>query len=523
MKRQNKILIGLAIVCVILIVIDGMFCYYSTQNKNVLKAGEHLFPEGLKIEGGETLEIKPGAVLKMGKDTIIDIRGRIVARGTAKKPIIFTADDYWRGVKIQGELETPDSESFWPMLSEKDKDKREEFFRELEKANIFEYVNFSKTSTESRELAVANKWKSTIEAYDTSLVVKNSSFQDILHIGAVLTQRSYVLLSDNLFKSETLHKVTNFTDDSVLLIYNNTIDLNRKENARCADGFWVNNSTALIYKNKIKGTADDAIDSDTSHVLVMANVIESPKDDGVDIDNEGFAYVIDNKINGVNENAILISDKSKAVVMNNEMTNSESGLTVRDGARVGASDNVIEKNQTGVLVFQDIPCVLKKKDYEHLIDTISKLSEEEVKGIKSVMIESPEDFVAQINSYYREKEGYYNLVDVYTDRISSLKVLKEAFKFVDLFSFEHNSLKDNAFCQSLENTLYLANSSVKDNLENVGLYHEYNVNFEAINTDTALEKENLEAVSNKDFVCEITDSMNLGSVEASISAIISEL
>ena len=68
-------------------------------------SGEVPIEKDLTVPEDSTLVIEPGARLRMGNDTRIFVKGRIIAKGTEDKPIIFEGIDkdvYWRGIKIEG-------------------------------------------------------------------------------------------------------------------------------------------------------------------------------------------------------------------------------------------------------------------------------------------------------------------------------------------------------------------------------------------------------------------------------------
>jgi len=526
-RIKNKFFLLSLFLILILFIFLAVYSYFEGENEMVLANGKHYFPKGLIVPEGEILTINPGAQIIMGRDTLIEVKGRIIAKGNVNNRILFTTEDeYWRGIKILGVGDVPDPSYYWRMIEEKDAKILKDFSAKIDKPNTFDYVDFERISTKTRKLSIANKWKSSIEVYNSSILVSNSSFSDVLNIGAILTQRSFVVINNNIFNSSSMHKVTNFTDNSILIAYDNFIDSDRKKNVRCADGLWINKSMGIIYNNRLEGISDDAIDSDSSFVLIAENNINSTFDDGIDIDNKGLAYILRNRINNVAENGILISDQSKAILYDNVVINSSRGLAVRDGANVEVLDSDFKDNDIGVLVFQDILCALNEVDYKQFIFLLNSLSNEEVLKMASLQFTSAKDFSEEVEKYYEKNNNYFYLKDLNFSKISDFKILKEAFKVSDIFKYEFiedEVTRNNKFCSVLNNSLFVLNSSLSGNIDNISLNHNFSFNFEDATLDDEREEKNLLKSSDKNLSPSMINGFNVELVENNLRKIILSL
>jgi parallel beta-helix repeat protein len=517
------------LIFIIIVIFSTTFFYliknniknHDSLNKIIINSGDYYFPNGITVKTGEVLIIKPGARLKMGENTRIIIDGRIIAKGLEEQKIVFEAsEDYWRGIKIDGTEDVPSSDDFWDWLTKGDKKKNEEFFKEIKKGNILKNCIFKNVSTESREFAIGNKWKSTVEAYNTSLEVSKSTFEDILHIGGVLTQRSYVVINENNFTAEDMHKDINCTDNSVVVVQGNKLIQNREKNQRCADGIWINNSTALVSNNFLSGIGDDGIDTDNSKIVILNNEVNAVLDDGIDVDKGGEAFIIGNTVRSSKENGILISEQSKAILVDNSISGSESGIALRDGSGVAGSDLKINNNKKGIFIFRSFPCSLTKNNFLKIKNEILKMTDNEVEALKINGILSASDMIIILEGSYKQGgENYYFIKEDFQKRV------QEIFKVMGFSNSEMDfrEVEKSGFCYELKNSLYLTSSSFKENEKELSVFDNYQLKMEDIIFDRKEKRSEMEKMFTDNFSCELVDSLNIASVISSSKIIIKEI
>jgi hypothetical protein len=465
--------------------------------------GSHEITEDLVVPEGTVLSISPGTHLQMGPNVRIQVQGRIVARGTQEAPIVFSAaksGTYWRGVKIQGAERAPQLGRFWTWLTRGDAEAERAFFDKIQNGNWFEHCVFKNLATEKIQWERENKWRASIEAYDTSLRVENSSFDDVLYFGAVLSQRSYVVVNGNRFDSRTLHKAINSTDRVVGVFFNNVIRGHRTENFRCADGIWVKTFVGLIADNLIETVADDGLDLDGSRTIVTGNRIIEAHDDGVDVSNEGFAYLIHNQISGITENGVLASNGAQVLLEGVQISKSQAGLTARDGGWALGRHVEISNNRTGVLLFQQIPCALTKSDYQRVKAQIQAMPLDQIKKQQELrVVRKAEDQASStavgdlLDRYYTLKGDRYVLSVEKPDTLGELDDLMKVFKLTDIFGTEYVTTAETAIdpvCQALKTRVSLVDSSVTANQRDLAAYHGYELEFTTTaftDADTARE------------------------------------
>jgi len=494
--------------------------------------GEVVLDSDFTVTEHDTLVIEPGTHLLMGPNTRIIVNGKIIAKGTAETPIVFEGngqDVHWRGIKINGLDRTPDIERFWKWIEKGDEEVGDAFFAQIEQGHVFEHCVFRNLATESKTWARINKWKGTIEAYDTSIRVSHCTFEDILHFGGVLTQRAYVVVNDCTFDDRTIHKAINSTDNAVGLFHNNFIKGYRTKNKRCADGIWMKSFAGLITSNEIHSVGDDGIDSDASYTVSFMNKVEKACDDGIDTDNAGLALIIDNTIDSVAENGILVSDESEAVLVRNTVTGCVCGVTLRDGGTVVTNENRITNNKTGVLLFQNIPCALTPADFQSVEDKLRSLSAEQIDEQEYIDgITSPEQLIAVLRNFYTYDGKYWRFNVTEFGKVSKLDNIKKIFKLVDVLEFEYITdpeVEAHPLREHLKNGIYLAGSVVKDNEEDVAVYHGYRMLVEGnqFTNDEVKAKVLAAKKCEPDYTCELVEKLNTSSVETNARRIVKRL
>jgi len=507
----------------------------SQRDNTITISGEVELTNDLEINEGEILFIEPGSIVRLGNNVRIKINGKIIAKGTVDNPIIFESkgeEVYWRGIKIEGLEDIPATNKFWTWLETGDKKTEEFFFTKINTGNTFEYCTFRNLATKTQDFKRKNKWKGSIEAYNTSLRVSHCTFEDILFFGGILSQRSYVVVNDCTFDDESIHKAINSTDRAVGLFYDNYIEGHRDYNTRCADGIWTKQFVGLIANNIIKSTGDDGIDTDGSRVVIYNNKVSGSQDDGIDIDNKGLCYIIDNEVDNVNENGILISDESNAICVRNTIKNSPNGLTLRDGAEVVSEEMNIHDNGNGVILFQNIPGLITINDFKRIQEEINGMTVDEIYENEYISgVEGPEDLIKLLDDSYNISGDYWEFNRSGFEQVSELDDLKKVFKIVDVFEMEYVStdMCDNpnpiALNKALKNGIFLSSASIKNNGKDIALFHDYNIKIEdsEFTDEAAKDKILSNCKCDKNHKCEIIDKLNTSGVEINSKKVIGRI
>ncbi len=490
----------------------------SAYSQDITIKGKASFQTDFTVPKKSTLIIYPGSNLKMGDNVKIIINGKIIAKGTKEKPIIFEGNNdtiFWQGIKIIGSDAAPNINEYWKWIKDGDKEKETLFLEKIKKGNIFEYCIFKNTAT-GKPFKRGNRWKATIQAYNTSIRVSYSKFENIFEIGGVLTKKSYEVIDNNIFDDKTMHKAINSTDSVVGILYNNIIKGHRTTNQTCADGIWTRDFVGLIASNTIDAVADDGIDTDNSKIIVLNNNITNACDDGIDIDSKGIAYIIKNNISSIADNGILMSNQSKGILVKNTIKNSPSGLTLRNGANIVANKMEIKNNGKGVLLFHGIPCMLSNEDFNSIkiqLREYEKLHPECDCGIKGV--KSAQDAINIFEKYYTHNNDYWIFNQTKFETISQFDKLKKLFKYIDVLNlkyFENKESKLNSFCIALKNSLYMTCSTVKDNKQDIALFHSFKIKIKDTEfTNTEKQKQILDKYENI-FSSELINELNADTI-----------
>ena len=507
---------------------------HPTWNVRVMEGVQEI-PEDLLVPKGTALIIRPGTHLRIGPNVRIHVEGRIIARGTQEKPIVFSSakdGTYWRGINIKGSEKPPKLNRFWNWLTNGDSKAEAVFFDRIRNGNWFEHCVFRNLATAKIQYERANKWRGTIEAYDAALRVKNCRFENVVNFGGVLSQRSYVVVDGNQFDSRTLRKAINSTDRVVGILFNNTIRGHRTENIRCADGIWIKTFVGLIANNLIETVADDGLDLDGSRTIVIGNKIVEAHDDGIDVSNEGLAYLIRNQISGVTDNGVLVSNGSQVFLDGDRITKNVAGLTARDGGWVQGRHMEISDNRTGVLLFQQIPCALTKADYQRVKSQIQAMPLDEIRKQQELeVVRKAEDDASStavadmLDRYYSLKGDRFVLSIEQPESLGELDDLMKVFKLNDIFGTQYVTTPEtdaDPLCQSLKTRVSLADSSVTSNKLDVAPFHGYEMEFASTRFSDAGTTRDVESRV-KPFSKHLNIEMNTSALETSAHRIIQEL
>ncbi|MEI6596878.1 MAG: right-handed parallel beta-helix repeat-containing protein [bacterium] len=526
MKKINKKVIILTVVIMLLAFCAILLINKKNSKKIVLEGGDHFFAENLVVKKGETLFIMPGARLNFEKNKLILVEGKIIAKGTKEKPIIFKSSGnyFWRGVKIKNSGAIPDPQEYWKWFMGEDAEKEKYFFEQIKNANVFTYCHFSDISNEENKLTYDSRWIGAIEAYDTSLLISNSVFNNINYLGGIVTRGSYSVIKENEFLSNQLHKQINSTNNSVSLIYKNKIAPGRKENQGCADGIWLVNSAAIIHENYIEGVADDGIQVNKSYAVIVKNSISQTFNDGIEADSDGNYIILNNKIDYAKDNGVLI-DEASAIIMNNEIKNSDTGLTLRNGSTVLATSLVAENNNTGILIFDSIPCALNEKEFLKVKNDIlnfpeniycSRICPDNICLPDSVSLTGPELVEILESHYAKNEDGQYIYVykENYVDNATK-GIFQKRTDILSLNPLITDKIKEeNPFCFGLNNSLFLENSEFTNNRIEKNIFNDFNAKIE--------EKLNNYQCKTKvqDYLCDFKDEKNVDALKNHLDSVL---
>ena len=424
----------------LLILIASVFAYfYFNQSQEtdrmirVLDRGVHEFPDGLKVPENEILVIEPGAVLVMGERSKIEIKGRIIAKGTEEKPIVFRGNNaYWRGIEITGQNTAPDREEYKKLLETRQFEESD-YFKALKNGNIFIYCHFENLKTDGK-LSKENRVRAVIEANYTALIVSHSVFKDIIHIGGVQTNRSILLAGHNYTNAKYIMKMFHLME-SIHITHDNELRPDRHECRTWPEGIYTKGGLAVVVNNIVQGFPDNGIDNDQAISYIINNHVKEVYDDGIDIDHETEAYVIGNKIESAKFDGIVVSNQSSAVLINNQITGTDTGIALRNGGRVIAENIDISEAQNGIMLFNQVPLFIEKNDYFYVKERFRNLSHEDFTFhdpfFGFYVIKDGEDAVKLLEESY---DNYNNLFVLNQPRIPH--DLRSLFKTIDIFMLE---------------------------------------------------------------------------------------
>ena len=371
-KVYYKILITIFCILLLLTVIDLVTNFYKLnsqetslnfdiikKNKSVelrINKSEYSIDKDIYIPSNTTLIIEPGTVFNMGENKRFIIDGRIIAIGTEEQPIVFKGDDdYWRGIMINGkEKGTSIFNMSWSEFEDVDNHFNLDYCGKLIKSNKFNYVIFENVSYVSDDDILDNRFKAVIEVYNSSIVIANSVFRNVEHMGAVQIMNSNGGFYNNTLSSNAIHKNFHILD-SQAIIYINQIKQNREKQG-CNDVLWLIKSLTLVSSNVVNGKGDDGIDIKGGYSYVLNNLVEKNKDDGIDLGEEypSKHFLFNNTVMNNSENGIQVAMGSGVLVNNYIHNNTFSGLSLRNKGLIYSFNDVIKNNNEGVKLIFDI-------------------------------------------------------------------------------------------------------------------------------------------------------------------------
>ena len=247
---------------------------YPTRASAVHRwSGTMLLTETLRIPEGDTLIVAPGTTIRLGPDVSIVSRGRVVARGTAARPIrILPADSVrpWGALVMHGH---------------------------------------GADSSVITDAEIAGGGGALVDR------VEYTGMVNVHHVVGVRFER--VTMRDNVRSDDTfhaLHAEITLRDSRLLRANSDAIDLDI--------------SSGLIENNDIEGSHNDGLDLMTSTPRIIGNRITGSGDKGISVGEASRPFVFANTISGC-DIGIEIKDRSEPVILDNEIRGSRIGLRER--------------------------------------------------------------------------------------------------------------------------------------------------------------------------------------------------
>ena len=224
----------------------------------------------LRLSAGDTLLIEPGAVIRLDPDVSIISRGRVIAAGTAARPIRLTRADAvrpWGALALQGS--GADS-------------------------SRFSYVTFERGGG---ALVDRIEYTGMVNVHRArGVVLEHSVFQDNLR-------------SDDTFHA--LHADVVLRDSRFLRANSDAVDLDI--------------SSGLIADNSFDASGGDAIDLMTSTPVIRGNLIQNSGDKGISIGEASRPLVYQNRIEACRR-GIEVKDRSAPLVLDNRLARNGVGI-----------------------------------------------------------------------------------------------------------------------------------------------------------------------------------------------------
>lgn len=502
MNKKNIIFI---FCCVLLLFFCLFWCLNNTNNIITFGRGTHVLKDDLYIPPEKTLIIKPGAHLKIGNGLRIIVDGRIVAIGSKDNKIIFSSlNGSWRGIEINGKKDKIDLKKYKKSFKDKDVENTE-LFSFLKHNNIFVNCSFAGLATNGVR-DVSNRKRAVIEVNNSALSIVDSVFNDIVHMGVMQLDNSFLFAYNNTVTAKLVMKVVHAIN-SVSFIANNTISPMRYEYQTWPDGVFVNSGVGVVVDNIFDGLSDDAIDFDGALAYIIGNRVKNTFDDGIDIDNKSEAYIVNNNINNVAEDGILTSNQSVSYVFKNTIDNVGNGIAVRNGGKAFVDDLSVGNSNIGALMYQGVPFVLTIEDFNNIKDKVVSVSRDEMNNIGIYEVENPSELGDFLEDMYYLNNGYMVLshsIDQSDTYFGLFLFLKKILKLVDILSLDDLS-QDFLFDDGLNkllikynNYLYIKNSNM-NNVDDLFVFKRpYCIELENMKVNGMIQNNNI-ALSKDNF------------------------
>lgn len=295
----------------------------------------YLIDEDIVVPAGLTLTIEPGVILQFTPDRTVRVVGRLLAEGTAARPIVFTRREsgYWGGILFEGS----------------GADNR------IGHA-VVEYT---------REVISAPRTHG-LSAYGARLTVADSILRHTQTSNAVIGYESTVtLLRNEIYdiQSDAVHLT-----GGEALVQGNTI-----HDARWSiypyEGLELSAMVipARVLDNRIYAISDDCIDMNHSSAILERNLIHHCGDKGISIGDVSSSTLTNNLVyacGGVPDDpekgfGVAVKDSATAYLMNNTLVGNKTGLglyevqeghTGRGAGRATVVNTILWGNTTAILL-----------------------------------------------------------------------------------------------------------------------------------------------------------------------------
>jgi parallel beta-helix repeat protein len=244
--------------------------YPEEHGKLIRLRGTVRLSEDLRVGRLDTLIIEPGTTILLDPDVSVESRGRVIAAGTADRPIVFTRADAvrpWGAFALLGH--GADSSRFRHVTWE---------WGGGDLVDRIEYigmVNFHRVA---------------------GVVVENSIFQD------------------NLRSDDTFHA-----------LHTEITLRGSRFNRANSDAVDFDVATGTIEDNVFEDTGGDAIDLMASTPMIRRNRIYRSRDKGISVGENSRPVLFDNYVEGCRR-GIEIKDRSDPVALNNTLVGNGVGI-----------------------------------------------------------------------------------------------------------------------------------------------------------------------------------------------------
>jgi parallel beta-helix repeat protein len=241
---------------------------YSNANTLIISQGKYNIDKTIIIPVGVNVIIEPGAVLKFSKGISFISYGKIVAKGTKEKPIVFTALD---------------NKEPW---------------------GNFGVVGHGADDTELEHVIVEHGGESFING--------------IYFTGAIAVHSARAKISNCIFRYNTGDDVIN-TKTGESNIQDSVFYKNR------SDGADYDFSRGKVISNYFKDNGGDAVDLARSDIYIDNNRIEGSGDKGISVGEASNPIIVNNLIRLCNI-GIASKDRANPTIVNNTIVDNNNGI-----------------------------------------------------------------------------------------------------------------------------------------------------------------------------------------------------
>ena len=255
------------------------------------------------VKPGASLTIEPGAVLKFDSTVVFRVEGKLVAKGTPTKPILFSA---WKKNPVGA---------------------------------AWEGIEFTNRSDNSSELAFCQVEfaRRGVSLFSVSTEIHHCKITKNAESG-IYCQVSQAKISQNEIQE-------NGGDGIHASVLSGTI-LNNEISGNQGDGIYLENSKCLVANNQLRQNGDDGIFAKQSNALIRENLILQNVDDGILID--GAAPKILNNSIARNRFGVFGYNRARPLIVNNTIADNIFGLYGRNQTALTVDNSIVWRNQTNI-------------------------------------------------------------------------------------------------------------------------------------------------------------------------------